>query len=162
MTANELRELLDYDPTTGVFIWKVSTINHKRVGKIAGTVLRDSRHGYRYIIIAGKHYKGSRLAWLYITGRWPTGQIDHKNGVRDDDRFQNLRDVSAAVNQQNQRRAQRHNVTGFLGVSPVGDRFRATIRIDGKKCWLGSFDTAVEAHAAYVKAKRVHHPGGLL
>lgn len=105
-----------------------------------------------------------RLAWLYVHGRWPDGLIDHKNGDRADNRFDNLRDVAHRVNMQNLRKAFVSSKTGLLGASPLKDgRFGAFIKRDGKSKNLGTFDTPELAHAAYVAAKRViHHEGNTL
>ena len=156
LTPKRLREILHYDSTTGVFTWAVRTSNCINVGEIAGALQNKS---YWHIRADGGSYQAHRLAWLYIYDEWPKGEIDHIDGNRLNNRIANLRDVSNIVNQQNQRRAQRHNKTGFLGVSPHLGKFHASIRIDGKKTHLGSFDSPELAHAAYVNAKRVHHEG---
>lgn len=71
------------------------------------------------------------MVWLYVYGHWPSEQIDHKNGIRDDNSFQNLREASNAQNAQNQRRPRRNNKTGLLGVSPSFGKFKAQIVILG-------------------------------
>lgn len=155
LTAERVRELLIYDPDTGIFRWRISGHGVK-VGDIAG---RINLHGYRQISIDHRYRRAARLAWLYVYGCWPSGQIDHKNTMRDDDRLVNLRDATLAVNAQNQRRAQRNNKTGMLGVSQQDGRFKACIRINGKQRYLGNFATPDEAHTAYLVAKRRFHPG---
>lgn len=155
ISATRLRQLLTYDPVSGVFTWHAR--RGVNVGDVAGTI--DKLTGYRFIGVDGHRDGASRLAWLYMTGAWPNGQIDHKNGIRTDDRFENLRDVPRFMNQQNQRRPQKNNTTGFLGVSPSRGRFMARIRIGGRLRNLGRFDTAALAHAVYVAAKRVNHEG---
>jgi hypothetical protein len=94
-----------------------------------------------------------------FNGELPRGQIDHINGIRDDDRIENLRDVSAAWNQQNRRLPQNNSFTGFLGVTKNKNRFVARLRIDGKQVVVGSFVSPEEARAAYVSAKTTYHPG---
>lgn len=124
-----------------------------------------STDGYIDIKIDGRTYRAHRLAWLYTYGRWPTGQIDHRNGVRDDNRINNLRDVSRDVNAQNQRQAHRGKSTNLpIGVYPPDPRwgssgYTAQIGVGGKKIKLGTFTTVGEAYAAYVSAKRRLHEG---
>lgn len=125
-----LKELLHYDPETGNLTWLVARSGAGKVGSIAG-----SQHiaGYRAVYLEYKAYLAHRLAWFYVFQSWPTGQIDHINGVRSDNRLSNLRDVDAFVNQQNRRSATRGNLSGFLGVtwSPVDRKFRANISANG-------------------------------
>ena len=88
LTAARLRELLQYDPETGVFTRLVKTSNGIKVGDVAGTA--DAR-GYILIRVDGWLHLAHRLAWLHMTCEWPKGMIDHINGVRDDNRWSNLR-----------------------------------------------------------------------
>lgn len=161
LTAERLREVLKYDPATGVFTWLVRTSIRITVGKVAGV---KNTPGYVVVGIDGRLYNASRLAWLYVKGEWPNGEIDHLNGIRHDNRFENLRDVTKAVNMQNRRRAPRHSKTGLLGVTKYmfGDGFVTHISVAGKARHLGVYKTAQEAHDAYVKAKRQFHEGNLL
>lgn len=155
VTAERLREALAYDRETGIFTWKVRPNRRIRLGSKAGA---DSM-GYAVIKLDGYIYRANRLAWLYVRGRWPQWDIDHINGVTSDDSFANLRDVSKTVNQQNQRRPQKHNKTGFLGVSLTQYGYCAQISADGEHHFLGHFETPEEAHSAYLKAKRELHDG---
>jgi len=153
LTAARLRELLHYDPETGVF-------RHiaPRQGIIAGSVAGSlGTNGYRKHRMDGETHSGHRLAWLYMTGEWPKFEIDHINGDRADNRFANLRDVPGRVNRQNMRRAL--GKVGLLGVCRHRDVFRAEIGIDNKAIRLGTFKTPEEAHEAYLKAKRQLHEG---
>ena len=97
-----------------------------------------------------------------MTGEWPRGVVDHINGNKMDNRWANLRDVTQSVNMQNQRKATRANKTGYLGVSPSGDKFVATITTNKAKRSLGRFDDLRHASAAYLRAKacaaRRQHP----
>lgn len=95
-------------------------------------------------------------------GHWPTYQIDHINGDRSDNRLANLRDVSATVNAQNQRKAYANNRAGLLGAHRAGKRYVARIRMPQARIFLGGFASAEEAHAAYVAAKRLLHEGNTL
>lgn len=151
--------LLSYNPNTGDFHWKVDRARKARAGDLAGT--HDSK-GHRQIGVCGKYYLAHRLAWLAFYGEMPAGEVDHLNGVRDDNRISNLRDVSRSVNCQNEQRARRNNGCGFLGVTEKKYAFLAQIHANGKKIHLGSFRTAEAAHEAYLIAKRQLHPGNTL
>jgi hypothetical protein len=155
--CSAIRDKLKYSPQDGRFTWKVAASRRYQAGRAAGSI---NGRGYRGIMIEGKWYAAHRLAWLYVYGQWPSGQIDHINGVRDDNRIANLRDVGQEVNLQNHRQARASSKTGLLGVSAVpGDKFIARIKSGGVKVHLGTFATADDAHAAYVLAKRALHPG---
>ena len=156
LTYERLREVLHYDPETGVFTRLVRTSNRIKVGDVAGCSAGD---GYVQIRVDGVRYLAHRLAFLWMTGEWPRDMIDHINGVRDDNRFANLRPATRAENMQNQRRAMSNSQTGLLGVTRVGKRFMATIQVDGRKIHIGTFDTPEQAHEAYLAAKRRLHPG---
>jgi hypothetical protein len=157
ITAETLRGLLDYEPETGEFRWRVSRGGIK-LGDVAGCV--DS-YGYTCIRINGMQFRAHRLAWLYTHGTWPDHQIDHLNGNRSDNRFANLRDVSGSMNSQNQTRPQKSNTSGFLGVSlhKASKRWKAQIMVNGRSQHLGYFSTTEAAHAAYLAAKLRFHLG---
>lgn len=168
LTAAELRSLLGYDPETGLFHWLADRrsgqghrIVHARAGDTAGNV--NSGDGYRYIGIGKNLYPAHRLAWLFVTGAWPSGEIDHRNCARDDNRFKNLRDVPRLINAQNRRRARKDSRSGLAGAfkAPKGCKlpFVSAIRVNGKQTYLGQFPTAEAAHQAYLSAKREMHEG---
>jgi hypothetical protein len=92
-----------------------------------------------------------------MTGEWPKGLIDHVNGVKDDNRFANLRVVDETGNSQNIRKPNRRNKSGFMGVIFFQNKWRASITHKGKTHWLGDFKTPEEAHEAYLIAKRKLH-----
>jgi hypothetical protein len=157
LTVARLRELFHYDPETGKF-----TVVARRRGsrKQPGDPIgKLNRKGYVYICVGKKTHKAHRLAWLYQTGAWPDGDIDHKNLVKSDNRFDNLRPVDNAMNQQNRARARADNRVGVLGVSFNRGRYAAHIEVNGVRHYLGRFDTADLAGAAYIAAKRRLHPG---
>lgn len=159
--AERLRKHVHYDPNTGVF----TLIEKRGVGDpvaVGGRVDRLSVHGYRTIQLFKFTYPAHRLAWLYVYGQFPGGHIDHINGVKDDNRLFNLRDVSRSVNLQNQRRAKSNNRHGYLGVTPYLNRFKAAIKISGVRIHLGVFDTPEEAAAIYLAMKRKFHEGNTL
>lgn len=160
LTASRLRGFLQYDPDTGAFTWMRNVSIGKKAGDAAGGMTAE-----RYIAISfeNRTYKAHRLAWLYMTGDWPVGDIDHINGVRSDNRWRNLRDVPRSINVQNQRRAQVHNRAGLLGVQKRSPgRYRARIIKGGCAHDLGTFDTPEKAHAAYLAAKRRLHEGCMI
>lgn len=157
-TAKQLRELLHYNPRTGIFKWRQSG-RGRRLDLVAGNPGSNERHKRVRIFVMGKLYKAHRLAWLYMTGTWPTKQIDHRDGDSLNNKFNNLREATNSINQQNQRHAQRTSKTGLLGATPHKHYFTAHIRIDGRSTNLGYFPTAELAHAAYIVAKRKHHKG---
>ena len=159
LTYERLREVLHYSPETGVFTRLVRTSRSVKVGDVAGTV---DASGYIRIRVDGVLYLAHRIAFLWMTGEWPQQLVDHINGVRDDNRWSNLRPATNAENQQNQRRAQSSNKLGLLGVTPVGKRFVAQIKVDWRQIHLGTFDTPEQAHDAYIAAKRRLHSGNTL
>ena len=157
LTAETLRALLDYELDGGIFRWRVSR-QRIQIGAVAGAVNSD---GYIVIRINGTLFKAHRLAWLYTHGVMPTHDIDHLNGNKADNRITNLRDVSRSVNMQNQTRAGRGSASGLLGVSwnKRVERWHASIWVNKRKQHIGYFNTADEAHAAYLAAKLQLHPG---
>lgn len=160
LTAVRLRQLLDYDPGTGAFTWRVLT-GKARPGEPAGYLAGDDRLKRVHIGIAGRRYKAHRLAWLYVHGEWPAGEIDHRNGDPSDNRIDNLRVVTRQVNAQNMRRPRGQTASGLLGAhwDRRRNNYRAHIKVDGQVRYLGAFPTAKEAHEVYVEAKRRLHEG---
>lgn len=156
LTHKELKELLHYDPETGVFTWLKFRGRTAKKGWRAGS--RVARQYYRVIVIKQKHYPEHRLAWFYIHGEWPKGDIDHINGLPYDNRICNIRDVTTQENCQNQRRVRSDNRSGLMGVTscPTG-KYAAYVTVRGNRIYLGRYDTAQEAHKAYIKGKRKHH-----
>lgn len=158
--AKRLRSLLRYDKRSGLFTWQHAR-GRVNAGAPAGCV---NHHGYLMIRIDGVRYAAHRLAWLYVTGEWPAGLIDHKNGKRADNRFSNLREADVVLNSQNERHPRSNSTTGYLGVSYNKSKrlFAAHIRHSGKKHCLGYSKDPAEAHALYLDAKRKYHPGNML
>ena len=155
LTAERLRELLSYDPETGVFRRLISTSSNARAGDVAGFF---NDQGYRLIRINNRQYRAHRLAWLYVHGRWPADQLDHINGVRDANWIANLREATQFENQQNLP-IRGKNTSGHPGASwHAGDRkWHARIRAQGKLQFLGSFDSPEDAGRAYAEAKAAIH-----
>jgi hypothetical protein len=155
LTIEEARSRLAYDTETGRLTWKKCRDSNK-IGTEAKSL---DVSGYVQVNIAGTVVKGHRLAWYLHYGEWPDGHIDHINGIRNDNRIANLRVVTNAINCQNKRRAMPKSKTGVLGVVKVCGRYQANIHHNRKKHYLGTFDTAEEAHSVYVNAKRQLHEG---
>lgn len=171
ITADELRAILDYDPETGEFRWKTRTPdmfhskgrpaktncnawNGRYSGAVAGYAAPD---GYVHVAVNDRLYKAHRLAWLWMTGEWPESEIDHKNMVRSDNRFANLRDANKAQNRMNQR-VRQDSGTGIKGVRFVNStgNFEARIKINRIAMYLGSFSSVKEASEAYAAAAKLH------
>jgi len=159
VSVERLKELLNYDPDTGIFTWVIK-IGSKSARSIAGTPVKGGR--YISIMIDRTGYRAHRLAWLYMTGEWPENSIDHINGDGLDNSFRNLRDVDNFVNLQNQTRPHSRNKTGYLGVSQQGDKFRPRLRVDGRNISFGMFDTPKLAYEAYLEKKRELHSGCMI
>lgn len=155
LTQTRLRELMHYDPDTGVFTRKVK-IKGQHVGRIVGT---SGTRGYLQCTVDGKPYKLHRLAWLYIYGKWPTHQIDHINHNTADNRLVNLRDVTCAHNHQNRARHTRSS-SGYLGVTwhKRDQRWQAHIELNEKPYYLGSYKELSDAVSARIAAEREYHP----
>jgi len=146
------KDIFDYDPETGLLIWRVSPRYRIKIGDVAGTIYRT---GYRVVGFRGKRYLAHRLAWLLVTKKWPEHEIDHINGVTADNRLVNLREATHAENQQNMKAASN---TGITGVSLGKDGFyKAQLRLDGKNVLSTSFKNFDDAVAAVTEAKRKHH-----
>jgi hypothetical protein len=152
--GERLRDLLHYDPDTGVFTrlkgWGKKSPAGKKLGSIDAA-------GYVVFSIEGVQDYGHRFAWLYMTGEWPASKIDHENQNRSDNRWSNIRAATQAENLRN-RGKNKNNTSGFKGVSiaPHG-RWRATIRVSGKQIHLGHYSTKEEAAVAYANGARRHH-----
>ena len=161
LTAARLRELVDYDPLTGIFTRKVRTAQRHQVGDRADyRVNTGSGEGYWDMMVDSQKRRAHVWAWLYMTGEWPKALIDHYDTDRGNNRFSNLREGTKTTNAENMRRARTDNRSGFLGVtSHKPGRFVAKIQAKGKVHYLGIFDTPELAHACYLKAKRLMHEG---
>lgn len=136
ITKELLRDLLDYDPSTGHLI-------RKTTGEVIDS---NQSKGYYKCCINGKTLASHRVVWMWHHGTWPEKDIDHINGNRKDNRIENLRDVPHVVNMAN---INKTNKTGYEGVKTSGSKFASNIKRNGKKVYLGTFSTAEEAFDAY-------------
>lgn len=155
LTAERLRELLKYDAETGLFIF-LRRQGYRAAGAVAGSYDRD---GYRRITVDKKEYRAARLAWLYMTGEFPAHTVDHINGIRDDDRFSNLRLADDCQNRWNSGRytTKQYDAPKGAYYHKKTGRWLSTIGHRGQYTHLGSFETAEEAHEAYKRAaERLH------
>lgn len=161
LTAQQLREVLDYDHSTGQFHWRRRkgvhhTTNVRYAGKPAGHPCK--RLGYVLLGINRRLYRAHRLAWLYIYGQWPEGDLDHINTDKMDNRIANLRIATPSQSMGNVGKP-KHNTSGLKGAywDKRAGRWLSQIKHQRKQHHLGYFDTAEEAHAAYVEAAtRLH------
>lgn len=156
ITQDELQSLLHYEPETGVFSWKVSPNRRIKVGSVAGT---PQNRGYVNIKISGKLYLAHRLAFLYMTGEFPPDDVDHANGIKNDNYWSNLRQATRSENNHNLRLSSA-NTSGVKGVTwnkPAG-KWRAVICIQGKNRHLGYF-TTIEAAETVVRSARIELHG---
>jgi hypothetical protein len=155
LTAQRLREILNYDPETGQFSWKQPA--QGRSSKKIGT---KDPGGYLQISVERCVYQAHRLAWLYFYGQWPAAVIDHINRCRTDNRIANLRDVSVAENLQNISNFSKRNRCGYVGVTYLKreNMWFACLTVNGEVKRLGYHHTPELAHDAYVTAKLQYHP----
>jgi hypothetical protein len=155
LTQKRLKELLHYDPETGVFIRKIRTGDNVHVDDIAG-----SRHceGYREISLCGERYLEHVLVWFYLNGEWPEDGIDHINEIRDDNCEGNLRLANHSQNGCH-RGKQKNNTSGFKCVSfdKRRNNWYSYINVNGKRFYLGRYDTSEKAYAAYCEAAKKYH-----
>ena len=159
LTAEMVRLALDYDPLTGLLLWRrrddvLPRVNKRLAGKPAGC--RDGQYGYLSVRLHDRLYQAHHLIWLHVTGEWPADILDHVDGNPLNNVWSNLRPATRAENNRN-RRTYRKN--GYLkGTSPAANnKWRATIMLNRENHRLGTFDSQEEAHAAYTAAaKRLH------
>lgn len=153
----DLKEFLDvynYDPLTGIFTLKI-TRGPKTVGSVSGGLNKD---GYIQIDFNGKKYLSHRMAWLFMNGEWPDGIIDHKDTVRSNNKYDNLRVVNNSISNRN-RGVSKRNTSGFVGVSwdKRSSKWVATICVNGKMERLGLFEYKEDAILARMTAEKKYN-----
>jgi hypothetical protein len=148
LTQKRLKELLDYNHSTGIFTWKVRRNQYAVKGAAAGTL---NKNNYIQITIDGQIHYAHRLVFLFLEGHLPEGIVDHLDGNPSNNCIENLRVCSDRDNASNK---QRHREGSLVGAywSKTRNKFVSQIKIQGKSRHLGQFDTAIEAHTAYLKA----------
>ena len=169
MRQEELQEIIYYCKDTGIFSWlERSELTHSKYmsrdsshtvkhatklwnSRNAKKIIGSKTHGYLEVRIKNKVYRLHSLAWLYCYGFIPD-QLDHINGIRDDNRIENLRDVSQSINNKNTAK-RKNNTSGFTGVYYFKrlSKWAAKIVSDGKQIHIGCFDTPEEANEARLK-----------
>ena len=155
LTQERLLELLHYNPKTGLFI-RLKTRGSSKAGSIAGGISKGPRDGYLRIRVDGKRYKAHRLAFLYMTGKWPNSLVDHKDTNKLNNSWKNLRESTNGQNKANGG-TYKNNKLGIKGVSLRGKKYHARIYHSGKLTTLGTFETAEKASQAYyAAATKVH------
>lgn len=169
MDIDYIKDALDYDPESGIFVWKKRPENHfqnargcwqwngKYPGTIAGTVFKpNKKYGYTRIKIniSGSVVYAHRLAWIWCNGPIPDGlYVDHIDGNAENNAINNLRLVSHAENHRN-RGVPANNTSGAVGIRKVGNKWSARIKVHGKEKFLGNFQTFEEAVLARKRAAR--------
>lgn len=150
LTQARLKELLHYDPLSGLFTWLVVR-GGKHVGDVAGSVCRARGKDYRRIRLDDELIMAHRLAWLYVHGEWPEDELDHEDGDGLNNRISNLRPADRLQNNKNAslRKDNRTGVPGVYEMQP--GRFQVTIKHRGQTHYLGRFGD-VPAAAAVKKA----------
>lgn len=149
-SPERVRDLITYDPDLGAFFARRSALGTRK-GDIVGSV---DAEGYRRISIDGYSCRAAKIAWVCMTGEWPTAYVDHRDCDPRNDRWSNLRAADRSQNMVNRRW---RNASGFRGVHRNGRRWMAIITWRGERHYLGQFDSAETAAAAYAaKAAELH------
>jgi hypothetical protein len=170
--AKTLRNILNYDPETGILSWRKRPIEHfaangpwktwniKYAGKRAGAIALRGKYINISLTMNGRRYTplAHRVAWAIMTGEWPAYEIDHSNGNGTDNRWDNLRQATRGQNCQNTHR-RKDNVSGFKGVHWNSSRRKWTtrVRVSGKSIHIGFFAEAEDAYAAYCALAKGEH-----
>ena len=159
MDQQRLKELLNYDPVTGVFTNTDRRSTSARPYQVAGSL---TDQGYLKTWLDKRHYTLHRLAWLYSYGVWPTKDLDHINRIKSDNRIINLREVTASENGQNVTMFS-HNTSGYKGVTwhKQARKWRAQIKINGRAISLGLFKDITQAIAARKLGETIYHTHGV-
>ena len=158
LTQERLKEVLDYKPNTGEFLWKIARRGKAKKGSIAGA---NKTGGYRQIMIDGTMYQAHRLAWMYVYGKFPDDMIDHVNRQPGDNSIANLREATRKQNRENLG-VPANNTSGFVGVYwvPSIRKWHAKIGHNKKRIHLGSFSAKDDAIHAVMCAKKQHFTHG--
>lgn len=158
LTAEEVREFFDYNPETGILTW-IKCPSNKCSNKsrfINGPAGTSDNKGYLIVKVRGKIYKQHRVVWLWMTGAWPSKHLDHKDCNPSNNRWENLREATYRENRLNVRKCGRSGLKG-ASWSTAGQRWKSSIRVNGRRIHLGYFDAAQDAHLAYVEAAKEHY-----
>lgn len=158
VSCEELHEQLSYDPETGITKWK-----KRRRGRRFNTEVGYLHpNGYMTVKINYREHRLHRIIWVLMTGDWVESEIDHIDNNRSNNKWNNLRLSDRQLNGQNLKTAHKDARSKYLGVCFDSGKWRANISVNHKAYFLGHFDTEIEAHEAYLKAKRELHPANTL
>lgn len=155
MNEADLKSLLRYCPETGEFRWLVRRNGRNggvKPGDLAG---KKMKIGYVSVGVLRKEVLAHRLAFFFMKGSFPQGDVDHINGDKADNRWANLRDVSHSLNLHNRKSPPKGNTSGVMGVRRRDGKWSAELCVDGKVYRLGRYSTAQDAETAYKAAKRI-------
>lgn len=156
LTQARASELLSYDRDTGILRWKVTLGSRAIAGNVAGSLNKKS--GYLTVRLDKRNYHAHRVIWLMETSEWPF-QIDHRNRIRHENWWDNLRPTCDALNRQNVEKARSDSATGVQGVS-IDKRtglLMSKIKLDGRSIYLGSYPSIDLASSVYQTAKLQLH-----
>lgn len=157
--VQQLTGHISVDELKEIFTYSEGNLIHKKNGKIAGYV-DPGKKGYVRIQLNGKKYYAHRLIWMLHFGYINDDLlVDHKNNIRGDNRIENLRLLDMQQSNQNKRNSYKNSLSGFLGVSRKGNKFRARICHEGKQISIGVFSSPVEAHQEYLRYKEILQRG---
>ena len=146
-----LKQHISYNPATGELCW-IKVFTHRRLHVPIQT---QDCYGYIVIKFKGRMYKGHRIAWAVMKGRWPTKDIDHKDGVPWNNKWENLRQATRHQNHANSKLA-KNNQCKLKGVHLRGKKYSAAIKVNKCTLYLGTFETPQLAHRAYQIAAKKH------
>lgn len=152
VSVSRLREMLEYEPVSGAITWRQKPNRKIVTGAQAGSRRKD---GYVEISLDGVSMLAHRVAWALMHGEWPTELVDHKDRDPSNNRFSNLRQGDKSLNAQNTLHVR--SATGYRGVTRLGKKYGARIKRHGAYIYLGTFPTAAEAGAAYLRARDELH-----
>ena len=152
MDYETAKEFFNYDPDTGRITWRVRSGKKVKIGDVAGSI---NGEGYMQIRFKGKGHYAHRVIWLLVTGKWPENDIDHINGIRDDNRLSNIRAATRGENNQNMKP---YSNTGISGITlEKNGRYKARLHLDGKYVLNTTRKTFEDAVSAVAEAKRKYH-----
>jgi len=154
LTAEYLKSVLDYNPQTGVFTWKVGRGGKGKKGSTAGSA---DTYGHRQIKVGGRAYSAHRLAWLYYYNEWPKGPLDHKDRDPANNAISNLRECTPSENAHNSTRSRGSSKYQGVCWCKRENKWVARIGVNNKRVYLGVFDDELTAANAYREAKAKYH-----
>lgn len=154
LSKADVRRMFDYNKTTGLLTWKIAASKNTHIGT---AVTASDPKGRIRVGINRRRYLAHRIIWLWVTGKWPSHEIDHRDTVKSNNQWNNLREATPSQNHFNIK-LKKHNTSGYKGVSrtPSG-RWHVKITINYKQIYLGTFSTAKIGYRAYCNAAKKYH-----